>query len=80
MQTMKAFVAERYQRGNTLGQVELPLPPVGDNDVLVRIEAAAVNLLDAKLRSGEFKLILPYPLPLVAGHAKGKVVLSMTPG
>src|SRR5438067_1340033 len=35
------------------------------DEVLVEVHAAGVNLLDAKIRGGEFKLILPYRLPLV---------------
>jgi NADPH:quinone reductase-like Zn-dependent oxidoreductase len=34
----------------------------------VRIQAAAVNLLDSKIRDGEFKLLLPYRPPFVLGH------------
>jgi NADPH:quinone reductase-like Zn-dependent oxidoreductase len=35
---------------------------------LVQVHAAGVNLIDSKVRDGEFKLILPYRLPLVLGH------------
>ena len=41
---------------------------MGANDVLVKIHAAGVNPLDSKIRDGEFKLLLPYPLPLILGH------------
>ena len=74
---MRAFVAERYQRGAPLRPVELPLPEVGEKEVLVRVQAAGVNVLDAKLRNGEFKLILPYPLPLVLGHDLAGVVVRV---
>ncbi|GGF19031.1 NADPH:quinone oxidoreductase [Aliidongia dinghuensis] len=47
---------------------DVPEPEVQDNDVLVRIHATAVNLLDSKVRSGEFKLLLPYRPPFVLGH------------
>lgn len=46
-----------------------------ENDVLVQIHAASVNQLDSKLKSGEFKLILPYKMPLVLGHdVAGEVI------
>ena len=65
---MKAFVVDKYKKGGALRLAELPEPELQDNDVLVRIYAAAVNLLDSKVRDGEFKLILPYRPPFVLGH------------
>src|SRR2546422_3663337 len=35
-----------------------------DDDVLVQVHAASLNHLDSEIRDGEFKLILPYRLPL----------------
>lgn len=32
------------------------------------MHAAGVNLLDSKIKSGEFKIILPYKTPFVLGH------------
>jgi hypothetical protein len=37
-------------------------------DVLVRVHATAVNLLDSKVRDGGFKIFLPYRPPFVLGH------------
>ncbi len=42
---------------------DMPDPVIGANDVLVRIEATAINLLDSKVRDGEFKLFLRYRHP-----------------
>src|SRR5439155_682621 len=53
---------------------DAPEPRVGDHDVLVDINAAGVNLLDAKVRDGEFKLFLPYKAPFVLGHDLAGVV------
>jgi NADPH:quinone reductase-like Zn-dependent oxidoreductase len=71
---MKAFLVERYGRkgGGRLG--DMPEPELRDDDVLVRIDAAGVNPLDSKIRSGEFKLILPYRLPLILGNDVAGVV------
>lgn len=70
---MKAFFIERYKDTGRIG--EQPEPTVGDRDVLVEVHAASVNLLDSKIRKGEFKLILPYRLPLILGNdLAGKVV------
>jgi NADPH:quinone reductase-like Zn-dependent oxidoreductase len=43
----------------------------------VQIHAAGVNLLDSKLRNGEFKRILPYRLPLILGHDVAGVVVRV---
>jgi NADPH:quinone reductase-like Zn-dependent oxidoreductase len=46
---------------------------------LVQVRAASVNLLDAKIRDGEFKLILPYRVPFVLGNDMAGVVLRVGP-
>ena len=51
----------------------------GTNDVLVRIHATAVNLLDSKVRDGEFKLFLPYRPPFVLGHDVAGTVVRTGP-
>jgi NADPH:quinone reductase-like Zn-dependent oxidoreductase len=76
---MKAFIVERYGRkgGGRLG--DMPEPELRDSDVLVRVHAAGVNPLDSKIRSGEFKLILPYRLPLILGNDVAGVVTQVGP-
>jgi NADPH:quinone reductase-like Zn-dependent oxidoreductase len=72
---MKAFTLERYGKKQPLQLADVPTPEPRDDEVLVRVHAASVNQLDAKLRDGEFKLILPYRLPTVLGHdVAGEVV------
>ncbi|MBD8576248.1 NADP-dependent oxidoreductase [Pseudomonas syringae] len=72
---MKAFSIDRYgKHGGSLN--EMPEPAVGPHDVLVQVHAASVNLLDAKIRAGDFKLILPYALPLVLGNDLAGVVVG----
>ncbi|MBB3957223.1 zinc-binding dehydrogenase [Novosphingobium sediminicola] len=65
---MKAFVVDKYQKKGPLRLADMPDPEIGSNDVLVRIEATAINLLDSKVRDGEFKLFLPYRPPFILGH------------
>src|SRR3954451_15991080 len=69
---MKAYRVKKYKSPMEAG--DAPEPTVGDHDVLVDIDAAGVNGLDAKVRDGEFKLILPYKAPFVLGHALAGVV------
>lgn len=77
---MKAFIIDRYGKKEVGRLGELPEPEVRDDDVLVQVHAASINLLDAKIRSGEFKLILPYRLPLVLGNDVAGVVVRVGPG
>src|SRR5256714_1149216 len=65
---MKAFAVDKYKKKGALRLANVPEPVLRDDDVLVRVHASAVNLLDSKLRDGEFKLILPYRPPFVLGH------------
>jgi NADPH:quinone reductase-like Zn-dependent oxidoreductase len=84
---MKAFVVGRYGSEAGTRMREVPEPDVGEHDVLVEVRAASVNPLDAKIRDGEFKLILPYRVPFVLGHDMagqvvrvGSAVRSFAPG
>ena len=76
---MKAFVVDKYKKKGALRLANVPEPEVQENDVLVRIHATAVNLLDSKVRDGEFKLILPYRPPFVLGHDVAGTVIRTGP-
>ena len=74
---MKAFSISRYGKKER-GQIsDMPDPGVQDHDVLVQVHAAGVNVLDSKIRSGEFKLILPYRLPLILGNDVAGIVVQV---
>jgi NADPH:quinone reductase-like Zn-dependent oxidoreductase len=69
---MKAYLVQKYKHPLQAGDAAEPTG--GDRDVLVDIHAAGVNMLDPKVRDGEFKLILPYQAPFVLGHDLAGVV------
>ena len=72
---MKAFQVRDYK--SPLELVEVPVPAVGANDVLVQVVAASVNQLDEMLRIGTFKATLPYKLPFTLGcDFAGEVVAT----
>ena len=71
---MKAFILDRYSKNASLRLGDVAEPRVGDKDVLVQVHAAGVNLIDSKIRDGEFKLILPYRPPVVLGHDVAGIV------
>jgi NADPH:quinone reductase-like Zn-dependent oxidoreductase len=76
---MKAFIVDRYKSNSALRLGEMAGPEVRDHDVLVAIHAASLNPLDAKIRDGEFKQILPYRLPLILGNDVAGVVVRVGP-
>lgn len=76
---MKAFFINRYGKSDVLRLGELPEPTLRDDDVLVQIHAAGVNPVDHKIRDGEFKLLLPYKMPLVLGADLAGVVVRVGP-
>jgi NADPH:quinone reductase-like Zn-dependent oxidoreductase len=76
---MRAFTIDQYKSKDGGRFVDTPQPTVGDEDVLVQVHAAGVNLLDAKIASGEFKLMLPYRFPLILGNDVAGVVVQVGP-
>jgi alcohol dehydrogenase len=74
---MKAFILDRYGSADRVRAGDMPDPELREHDVLVEIHAAGVNLLDSKIRNGEFKLILPYRPPLILGHDVAGVVVRV---
>lgn len=74
---MKAFIIDRYGKNEVGRFAETPDPEVRDDDVLIRIHAASVNPLDSKIKSGEFKLILPYRFPLILGNDVAGTVMRV---
>jgi NADPH:quinone reductase-like Zn-dependent oxidoreductase len=74
---MKAFILDRYGSADRVRAGAMPDPELRQDDVLVQIHAAGVNLLDSKIRNGEFKRILPYRLPLILGHDVAGVVVRV---
>ena len=74
---MKAFLLDKYQRKAALRLAEVPEPELRRGEVLVQICAAGVNQLDAKIRDGAFKPILPYKMPLILGHDMAGTVVRV---
>jgi NADPH:quinone reductase-like Zn-dependent oxidoreductase len=74
---MKAFILDRYGSADRVRAGDMPDPEPREDDVLVQVHAAGVNQLDSKIRSGEFKRILPYRLPLILGHDVAGVVVRI---
>jgi len=74
---MKAFVINKYSKKEELKLTEVAVPEVKENDVLVEVHASGLNLLDSKIKTGEFKLLLPYKFPLILGHDVAGVITKV---
>src|SRR5438309_5498985 len=82
---MKAVVINRHGGLDVLELTELPDPEIDDNEVLVRVNACALNHLDVWIRKG-----LPgteFPMPLILGSdiagvvaRVGRLVKNSKPG
>jgi NADPH:quinone reductase-like Zn-dependent oxidoreductase len=76
---VKALVLDRYGKKRALRWADVPSPDLREDEALIQVHAAGVNLLDSKIRDGEFKRILPYRLPLILGHDVAGVVVEVGP-
>ncbi|WP_316840141.1 NADP-dependent oxidoreductase [Pedobacter gandavensis] len=74
---MKAFAIKKYDKKGVLELIDVPAPIVKEDEVLVEIRASGLNVLDAKIKSGEFKMILPYKMPLILGHDVAGVITKV---
>ena len=74
---MKAFIVNRYGKKEKLLLTEIAEPVVKETDILVQVHSAGVNLLDSKVRNGEFKMILPYKTPFTLGHDVAGIVTKV---
>jgi NADPH:quinone reductase-like Zn-dependent oxidoreductase len=74
---MRAFILDRYGSADRVRAGDMPDPEPREDDVLVQIHAAGVNLVDSKIRNGEFKSFLRYRLPFILGHDVAGVVVRV---
>jgi NADPH:quinone reductase-like Zn-dependent oxidoreductase len=80
METMKAVRIHKYGGPECLVYEEVVRPQPGSGEVLVRVEAAAVNPVDWKVREGYLKEMLYHSLPLILGWDVSGVVEAVDPG
>ncbi|WP_406826055.1 NADP-dependent oxidoreductase [Pedobacter sp. KACC 23697] len=74
---MRAFIVKSYGKKEKLRLTELPEPALKENEVLVQVYSAGVNLLDSLIRNGDFKLFLPYKPPFINGHDLAGVITKV---
>lgn len=71
---MKAAQIKRYSKAIQIHLNSLPIPEIGPSDVLVRVQAAAVNPLDQLILTGSIRVIQDYPMPLTLGNECAGIV------
>jgi NADPH:quinone reductase-like Zn-dependent oxidoreductase len=66
---MKAAILNGYHKNECDLEIkDIPVPEIGEQEVLVKIHTAGVNPLDNMIIHGEVKMIVPYKFPLVMGN------------
>ena len=75
---MRAFVVSKYKE--PLQEADAPEPVVGEHDVLVQVQAAGLNVVDEKIRTGAFKSFLRYELPQIMGSDVAGTVIGVGAG
>ncbi len=64
---MKAVQLYEYGPPDNLKYEDVPTPEPGPDEVLVKVEAASINPIDWKLRSGIYRDFMPLPFPFILG-------------
>ncbi|RCJ42333.1 quinone oxidoreductase [Nostoc minutum NIES-26] len=70
---MKAWVINKFGSPNIFEQVDLPVPKVLTNHVLIRVAASSVNPVDYKIRLGAVRDIVPDFPAILHGDVAGVV-------
>nr|WP_153733398.1 NADP-dependent oxidoreductase [Sporosarcina obsidiansis] len=68
MKNMKAAQIQKYSKKIEAQIVDIPIPSIKDNEVLVKVKVAAVNPLEILNITGSVKLIQDYEMPLILGN------------
>ncbi|MFV0241029.1 MAG: NADP-dependent oxidoreductase [Lacrimispora sphenoides] len=71
---MKAAQITKYTKSITAEVNNIPVPEIGDDEVLVKVKVAAVNPLEMLVITGSVKLIQDYKFPLTLGNELTGVV------
>jgi alcohol dehydrogenase len=70
---MKAMIIDRYGKV-PLKLADMPVPALGENDVLAEIFSASINPVDFKIRDGKLRMLIKYDMPLILGNDFSGVV------
>lgn len=71
---MKAAQIKKYSKKIKVSVNEIPIPEPNDNEVLLKVMAAAVNPLEILQLTGSVRLIQDYKMPLTLGNECSGIV------
>lgn len=71
---MKAVQISSYSKDINTVLNDIPKPEISDSEVLIRVNAAAVNPVELLILTGSVKLIQNYPMPLTLGNECSGIV------
>jgi NADPH:quinone reductase-like Zn-dependent oxidoreductase len=71
---MRAVAVNEWGDRSKLELIEHDVPPVAPDGILVRVKAAGVNPVDAKIRGGYMAQALPFHFPVILGWDVAGVV------
>lgn len=74
---MKAFIVKNCGKEEKLHLTDLSEPAINENDVLVQVHSAAINVIDLLIRNGDFKLFLPLKSPFQLGRDVAGVIVKL---
>ena len=73
---MKAFIIKRYGKKEKLHLTDWTEPTIKENEVIIQIHSAGVNVIDLLIRNGELKLFLPLKPPFLLGRDVAGIVIK----
>ena len=76
---MRAIAVNEWGGRETMRLIDVEPPPVAPDGVLVRVKAAGVNPVDAKIRGGYMASKLPFHFPVILGWDCAGVVEEVGP-
>jgi len=77
---MKAMQYSGYGDPSLLKMVEMELPKPAAGQILIKVNAAAVNPIDWKLHDGSLRYVLPVTFPAVPGFDLAGEMVAVGPG
>jgi NADPH:quinone reductase-like Zn-dependent oxidoreductase len=64
---MKTIIYRKYGNEDVLEMVEMPIPNIKNNEVLINVKAISLNPHDISARNGEYKLFMNRKFPKIMG-------------